>query len=82
MLNDIFMKYTDRYQASNILFITKVQYPSGDRNEENFFKMPSRWEFDGSFERDDTINTILSSLLNHLRHCPNMGHHLKTLKLK
>lgn len=82
MLNDVFMKFADRYQASSILCITDGQYHSGDRNEENHFKMPSSWEFDGSSKRDNTINTMLSSLLNHLKNRPNIVRHLKTLKFK
>ena len=65
-----------------MLCITEGQYHSRDSNEEKCFKIPSIWEFDGSSQRDNMINTMLYSLLNHLGPRPNMYHHLKTLKLK
>lgn len=60
MLNEVFMKYANRYQELNILCINEGQYHFGDSNEVNCFKIPSIWEFDGSSERDNTINTMLS----------------------
>ena len=82
MLNDVFVKFIDRYQALNILCITKGQYHSEDSNKVNCFKIPSSWAFDGSYERDNTISTMFSSLLNHLGTHPDMDHHLKIFKFK
>lgn len=69
----MFIKYVDRYQASNILFMTEGQYHLEDTNEVNCLKMPSIWEFHDSYETDNTINTMFYSLLNCLHHFPNMG---------
>ena len=82
LLNDVLMKYEDIYQGSNILCITKDQYHFEYRNEVNFLKIPSSWELYGSYERDNAINIVFSSLLDHLGPHPNMVHHLKTLNFK
>ena len=82
MLTDVFVKFADRYQASNILCITEGQYHFKDRNKVNCFKMPPCWEFDGSYERGNTISTMFYSLLNHLGNHLDMDRHLKTFKFK
>jgi hypothetical protein len=82
MLKDVFMKYLDRYETSNISFIDEGRYDSQDNSEENCLKMPLGCTFDGSSKRDININKVLCSLLNHLRPHPNMAHRLKTFKMK
>jgi hypothetical protein len=65
LLEDVFIQYEHRYKKSNILFIDEGQYHSKDNNNDNCFKFPSSWTFDGSYERDRNIKIILCSFLNH-----------------
>jgi hypothetical protein len=66
----------------NILFIDEGQYHSKDNSKENCLKLLSSWTFDGSYERDRNIKTILCSFLNHLGTHPNMKHLVKNIQIQ
>ena len=82
MFIDVLIQYGHRYESSNILFINEGQYNSKDNNDDNYLKIPSSWTFDGSYERDINIETMLCSLMNHLGPPQNIRPWLKTFKLK
>ena len=77
-ISKVFEIYDRIYDKSNILFIDEARYHSGHNREENCFKIPPSWEYDGSLERD---RLIWSNICNSLIHWPkiNMKRYLKML---
>ena len=67
LISKVFDVWEERYDKSNILFVDAVWYNSGNNREENYFKIPTNWEYDGSLEKDVLI---WSNLYNFLRHQP------------